>query len=541
MLGKGYTLEGIGSPRPIVFCAANITPPAPASGTPVCTLAVSTQFPILGVPLQMTATCNGLPTTFAWINCSSAGPSCIANSSVAGPVVYGIVATNAQGAGAPATITLDWQPAAAAAPSCTVTASPTSPQLGFPLVLSANCDENPVRYEWLACAALTPDACGAIAECASATTSCSPIGKQQGAVLYALRASNNAGAGAKASVAVTWVGSTGQPPPSGGVPACTLVPSSAFPAVNTTLTLTGSCTNTPTLYEWLNCASATNVCTATESTIGVRTYTMYARNASGVSAPARVSVTWQVPPTAPPVCTLSADPANPYAGGTTILTASCTQSPTSYNWVNCSNVTSNTCLAANSQTGIVSYSVTASNVFGPSAPASITLNWGTPPPTGADFCGNFPNVKRVDLVWGGQFTTNDPDGGFEDDMILAGRIRVPANATGTSTPGLVSAVEFINGPASRTMTLSPSACDFRGFQAGVFPTPDPTGATKPMAWGFTINPSFQFVLSTMPGSQAKLVPGQTYYINIRNRDFSGGGVSCSTAECNLRITVNPPH
>ena len=57
---------------------------------------------------------------------------------------------------------------------------------------------------------------------------------------------------------------------------------------------------------------------------------------------------------------------------------------------------------------------------------------------------------------------------------------------------------------------------------------------------FGINPSFQFALSTMPGSQPKLIPGQTYYINIRNRDLSGGPVTCSHPECNLRITVNAP-
>jgi hypothetical protein len=457
--------------------------------------------------------------------------------------VYGIVASNAQGVGAPATITLNWQPAAAAAPSCTLIASPTAPQLGFPLVLSANCSDNPVRFEWLACSPLTPDACGAITECAGATTSCSPVGRQQGVVLYSLRASNNAGMGAKASVTVNWTAGSGQPPPPSpsGAPTCTLIPSSAFPAINTTLTLTVSCTNAPTLYEWVNCTSSTTICTTTESTVGVRTYTAFGRNVSGVSAPATVSVTWQVPPTGPPVCTLSANPANPYIGGTTLLTASCTQSPTSYNWTNCTNTTGNSCLASNSQLGMVTYSVTANNVFGPSAPASITLNWGQPPPTGADFCGNFPKVKRVDLVWGGQFTTNHPDGGFEADMVLVGRIRVPANATGSSTPGLVSAVEYIDGPAGRTMSLSPSACDFRGFQPGVFPTPDPSGASRPMAWGFGINPSFQFALSTMSGSQAKVIPGQTYYINIRNRDLSGGPVTCSRPECNLRITVNAPH
>ena len=544
MLAKGYTLEGIGSPIPIVFCAANIAPSAPAAGTPVCTLARSTEFPVIGVPLNLTASCTGTPTTYAWINCSGSGPSCTATSSVAGQVVYGIVASNAIGAGAPVTVTLDWQAAATAPPSCTVFANTATPPIGSPLVLSANCSAPPAKYEWLQCSPLTPDACNAIPECVGATTSCSPVGKQQGAVLYALRASNNAGA-AKTSVSITWgAGSTQPPPPSGTIPSCVLIPSSTSPAINTTLTLTASCTNQPVSYEWLNCPSLSNLCTTIESTTGVRSYTVFARNAFGVSAAAMVSVAWQVPPTGPPVCSLSANPANPYAGGTTLLTANCTQSPTSYNWVNCSGATGNSCLAANSQTGTVMYSVTATNVFGPSPPAAITLNWSPPPPTGADFCGNYPKVKYVDLVWGGQLTTNDlnPGGnlGFKADQVLVGRIQVPSNATASSASGIVSAVEYIDGPAARVMSLSPSSCDFRGFQPGVYPTVDPTGASAPIAWGFAINPSIQFGLSTTPGSHPKLIPGQTYYINIRNLEFSNGLPTCPGPECNLRITVNPP-
>ena len=540
MLAKGYTLEGVGNPRPVVFCAADIAPPAAASGTPVCTLALSTEFPILDVPLNMTATCTGSPTTYAWINCSSHGPSCTTTSSVPATIVYGVVATNATGAGAPATATLIWQAAASAPPSCSVSANTTTPPLGSPLVLTASCLDTPARYEWLLCSPLTPDACTPIPQCTGATISCSPVASQQGVVLYSLRATNNAGA-AKSSVTVTWgPPGTTPPPPPGTVPSCVLIPSSSSPAINTTLTLTASCTNSPTVYEWLNCASVSNLCTTTESTVGTRTYSVFARNVHGVSTQASVTVNWQVPPTGPPVCSLSANPANPYANGTTLLTANCTQSPTSYSWVNCSGATGNSCLAANSQTGTVTYSVTATNVFGQSPPASITLTWQTPPPTGADFCGNYPKVKHVDLLWGGQLTTNDPGGGYEHDEVLVGRIRVPSNATASSASGVVSAVEYVDGPAARIMSLSPSSCDFRGFQAGVYPTPDPSGASRPIAWGFGINPSIQFGLSTTPGSHPKLVPGQTYYINIRNREFSTGSPSCPTAECNLRITVNPP-
>jgi len=318
-----------------------------------------------------------------------------------------------------------------------------------------------------------------------------------------------------------------------------LVASSSAPAVNSTLTLNASCTNGPTAYQWTNCASTTTTCATTESAAGTRTYYVNARNASGFGPAASVTVAWQQPPTATPVCTLSANPPEPYAGGSTTLTASCTQSPSSYSWVGCTG-SGSTCQATRAQTGQATYSVTAANAVGTSAPASITLNWPAQPPGVADFCGSYPKVRRIDLAWGGFVNTNDPGGGFEGDAVLAGRIQVPSNATGTSVSGVLSVVEFVDGPANRIMTLSPAACDFRGFQPGVFPTPDPTGVNGPMAWGYGINPNAMFALAGMPGTMAKLVPGQIYYVNIRNLVESTGQPSCPTQECNVRVTINPP-
>ena len=120
MLAKGYALEGIGSDTSDRVLRGRHRAACACVRRSGCTLALSTEFPILGAPLEMTATCTRSPTTYAWINCIASGPTCTVNSSVAGPVLYGVVATNAQGAGAPATVTLNWQPAAAAAPSCTV-------------------------------------------------------------------------------------------------------------------------------------------------------------------------------------------------------------------------------------------------------------------------------------------------------------------------------------------------------------------------------------------------------------------------------------
>ncbi len=223
-----------------------------------------------------------------------------------------------------------------------------------------------------------------------------------------------------------------------------------------------------------------------------------------------------------------------------MLTANCTQSPSSYSWVGCTATSGNTCQATRAEIGQATYSVTAANALGSSAPASITLNWQAPPTGGLDFCGTYPKVRRIDLVWGGFANTNDPGGGLEANAVLAARLQVPSNATGTSGQGLLSVVEFVDGPANRIMTLSPAACDFRGFSPGVFPPSDPSGANGPMAWAYGINPSALFALAGMPGNVPKLIPGQIYYVNIRNIVEGSGEGSCPTPECNVRVTVNPP-
>ena len=385
MVARGYLLEGVGSPRPVIFCAADLAP-------------------------------------------------------------------------------------VGAAPACTLNANSTTPALGSPLVLTASCSNSPTAYEWLACAPTAPDACSPIPQCQAATTSCSPLGQVAGNVLYVVRASNSAGAGEKTGIVVSWTTSV-------SVPSCVIQPSTTTPAVNTTLTLVAACSNAPTSYQWTNCASTTSTCTTTSGIAGVRSYAVTASNAAGTSQAAGVSITWHNTPTGVPSCTLSANPSSPFAGTTTTITASCTQSPTSFSWTHCPGATGTTCVASSGVAGSVSYSLTAANAFGAGAPASIIVNWQAAPPPGADFCGEYPRVRRIDLRWGGLVNTNDPGGGLEDDMVLVGRLVVPPDATGTTIPGLISIVEFVDGPAPRIASLSTAACDFRGFTPGVFPTTDPTGQT----------------------------------------------------------------
>jgi hypothetical protein len=343
-------------------------------------------------------------------------------------------------------------PAPVPPPSCVLNASTTTLQLGQPLLLSATCGGTVTRYEWLACAPTSPDTCAPLAECASTSGTCAPVGRESGRVLYSLRATGPGGTGPRAGVVVTWTAA----------------------------------------------------------------------------------------PTSAPACTLTANPSAPYAGGSTLLTANCTQSPTSYAWTGCSGSTGPTCRVFRSTTGTATYAVTAANAVGSSAPAAITLDWQQPPPVGADLCHQFDRVRRIDLVWGGFANTNDPGGGLYSDGVMAARLVVPATATGTNLPGLISIVEFVQAPADRVMTVSRSACDFRGFQpGGALPT-DASSMNAPIAWGIGTSPSTMFALAGMPGGHPQLIPGQTYYVNMMNRSYVTGEASCGGEECNVRVTVNPP-
>lgn len=452
MRGRGYVLEGVGSPLPVVFCTAD-TGGAPGTGPLACSLSASSTTPMLGTAMTLTATCTGGPT----------------------------------------------------------------------------------RYEWLVCAPLTPDVCVPLPECASAREACSPAPSQPGPALYAVRAANATGTSAKATVQVIWNTFTAPP-----VPACSVSAFPTSPVAGSPLTLSASCTNDPTSFAWTNCAGTGATCTVSEATPGPRTYTVTGSNAAGSGNPASVSVNWQPRPTAAPACTLTASPATPYAGGAVLLTANCTQSPTAWQWTGCTQSSGSTCLAARSTAGTVTYAVTAQNALGSSAPASVTVTWQPPPPPGADFCGSYAKIKRIDLPWGGIVNTNDPGGGWEDDAVLVARLQVPPTALGTTLNGLIRIVEFVDAPAERLVTLSPSACDFRGFQPGLFPPTDPTGAAAPMAWSYGVSPAIGFALAGMPGAEPKLIPGQVYYLNLRNVSRATGQPSCTTEECNVRINVSPP-
>ena len=469
----------------------------PTGPGPVCTVSGSTGFPTVGAPLTLTANCSQTPTRWDWYECNymiqtlctpiptcPTSASCTFTGNVPGLAHYAVAASNAQGLGDKAGIDIEWGGstggggAVMAPPVCTAYTSHGAPTVGSAIVLSASCTGNPTSFAWTG------------VSCSSA--SCSTSSATAGALSYSFTASNALGTSGPANVTVNW-----QPP---GVPSCTISANNMNPTVGQTIAVTASCNGSPTSYVWTGCQSTGSGCSDQGSAAGPKTYRVTASNVSGAGSPVSVTVNWAAAPTAPPSCTVSSSDASPFAGQQITLSASCTNSPSSYAWSNCSS-SGATCTTTSSSSGSRSYSVTATNVVGASAPASTTVSWQQAQ-VGADFCGNNPHVVRLDGAWGKDIYPNAYGGQFNTQMVLVVAIRVPSSPSSYGTPLFSASLgEYGSTAVFAHATLSRSSCDFRAM--------DSTGVNGPFSVGYS---QYASVYGTVGTS---MQPGQTYYLNIQ--------------------------
>jgi hypothetical protein len=154
---------------------------------------------------------------------------------------------------------------------------------------------------------------------------------------------------------------------------------------------------------------------------------------------------------------------------------------------------------------------------------------------GQDFCVPLPRVVRLTKSWGDAAPIDTFTAGtFYRDGTVVVAFTVPSAPNSYVFSGGTSVAEYVdNVPTFRHVTLSKSSCDFRSI--------DPTGTNGP----FTVfldqgsNASISWNVGAPPVS---LVPGQTYYVNIRNwSNLLLGGISCAANTCNVRIQFNWPH
>ena len=324
----------------------------------------------------------------------------------------------------------------------------------------------------------------------------------------------------------------------GGVPVCAPSASNALPIIGTTITVFANCSGAPTSYAWTGCSSGGATCAATSSVPGSFSYTVVATNASGSSAPASVIVTWLAPPP-PPQCrivtTTSTDP--PLAGTLAVVTAICSNNPTSYSWSGC-NSSSDTCYDRSATAGGKTYSVVAANAGGSGASAAVTLSWQAtaPPPPG--LCGSFPSMLVSDAGFGDVrvYTASYiDDPGFAWNGAWAVRFTIPAGATSAQL-GRLTVAEYGGPPTPRDATLSRVACDFRAT--------DPTGNNGPFEHAYGNTATAYYALGAPALGYPGLTAGQTYYYNVRNWQQQTGSNPCPStppARCDAFIDVVIPH
>jgi hypothetical protein len=336
---RGYVLEGYGTP-PVAMC---VPYPPIQTAVPVCEIEAYDSEPVASTVARLTTTCTNHPKSFVWTNCTSNSGVCYATRAGPGPVTYTVVATNEAGNSSPATRTLNWD---ARPPRCSI-AIRTAPVVGIPQTLYQSCDGNPTAFFWT--------------NCESKGETCIANAAAPGPQTYTLYASNVWGTGLPSSQTLLWMLA---------VPACSVTKSFVSASV---ATLKAICSGSPTSYQWTNCASTTDTCTATSTVSGPITYTVRGINGYGTGDPASVTVEWPGPK---PVCTISASTLSPITGGELILTANCSGYPYNYLWYGCvGGGTDNTCrdIANSAQTR--TYTVIATNLTGASEPVSLAVTW----------------------------------------------------------------------------------------------------------------------------------------------------------------------
>ncbi len=278
--------------------------------------------------------------------------------------------------------------------------------------------------------------------------------------------------------------------------------------------------------------------------------------APGLSGQAMATVTWSDAAPVPPVCTPAAvTTPSPItsAGGTVALNANCAPSAgLTYTWTrtaptagaptNPATATPSDTLAANTGASAITYTwqVVACNG---SACDTKTVSVGVPAPggggTGGVSCPGFTKTIFKDLGWPDFSTLHTQDlGGFNSSDALVIKLTVPAtSASPAGTAGSLNLAEYIGPTAARYAVLSTNSCDWVGT-VGYLSVP-PNSVPILFSGANTVNlGSIQVGRQDYP-SQINLIPGTSYYLNVKNTGTDGVSPSCSGA-CNMIINWSKP-
>jgi len=341
------------------------------------------------------------------------------------------------------------------------------------------------------------------------------------------------------------------PPPAANAPQCTLLPSSTAPAPGSTISITATCSNNASIFQWIGCTGTQSICTASQSSPGTASYTLYPANPQGPGVPVSMSVTWTTPNNppppppggnpppsgnGPPLCGLDGNPRFPAIGTTLVLTATCSPAATSFQWLqcdpanpsNCSPIAacasgSATCNVTSSSAITARYIVTPSNSYGNGPWVQTDVEWQNSAAFGG-FCSQYGRIKQFSIPWGDGTRYNTANyGGFTPETVFVIAVSVPSSPASYSSPGYTSLAEFNGPPTYRHMTLSNTPCDFRD--------PDPSGVNGP--YGASAGPAtlINWNVGALP---IGLIAGRTYYFNVRN-------LGCGQDNCEASTSTSWPH
>jgi len=199
MVARGYAAEGYGGgSMPVAMCAPTDGSSGPGP-VPTCVVTPSDGTPNVGSSLTLTAVCSNSPSVFTWTGCTSAISTCIATSAAAGQVAYSVVARNAAGPSAPASVTVSWEAAGAVATCTLARTSQTDPPLvNSSIVLAVTCDKVAGSYTWNGCS--------------STSNICIARETTPGPHTYSVFVRTSAGASNPATMTLGWVSSPPSPP-----------------------------------------------------------------------------------------------------------------------------------------------------------------------------------------------------------------------------------------------------------------------------------------------------------------------------------------
>jgi len=289
---------------------------------------------------------------------------------------------------------------------------------------------------------------------------------------------------------------------------CTVSASSVTPLVGSNAMLTAACDGNPTQYAWTGCASSSPSCVVTSAAPGTQIYLVKASNGSAISGPAGISLAWQAGALPPGTvsCSLASTNVSPAVGSSTVLTAICTGSPTSYAWVGCTS-SSNTCVATSASPGSRSYSVSASNGSSTSSPTSVNVNWQ---PAGTVSC--VPATSNAFPVVGTSITLSANCTGNPTSYSWAGCTSSTSTCVATSsTPG--NQIYAVTG--SNSTSTGAAATVSVNWQSSPFP---PTTVSCSLAASNTVP-----LVGTAISLTAACTGSPTSYV--------WAGCSSSTATC----------